>query len=123
MDNGSSSSSESSMAKPFADRYQVSSSTGAPPSAAMQQTLDPVQWTSDADSRIDDPAFVDRYRTVFNNLPAEQRRAIRDWTHVDVGDDSDGYSTDGSYQGINYDLNKQLFLLCHIIGCAVYYRT
>ncbi|WNC88590.1 hypothetical protein RI103_12790 [Paraburkholderia sp. FT54] len=109
MDNGSSSSSESSMAKPFADRYQVSSSTGAPPSAAMQQTLDPVQWTSDADSRIDDPAFVDRYRTVFNNLPAEQRRAIRDWTHVDVGDDSDGYSTDGSYQGINYDLNKQLY--------------
>ncbi|MFM0673723.1 hypothetical protein [Paraburkholderia sediminicola] len=115
MDSGSSSggspSSAGSAERPFPEAFRVSTSNGAAPSTAMEQTLNPPAWSSVADGRIDDPAFVQQYRTAFNNLPEDQRRAIRDWSYVDDGG-SAGYSSDSSsvsYKGFNYDFNKKLF--------------
>ncbi|WP_168793217.1 hypothetical protein [Paraburkholderia aromaticivorans] len=123
MDNGSSPSSGSQSPPPpialedppFSDTFHVSTPPGGNPSPAMLETLDPNTWHSAAGGGIDNPAFIQRYRDAFNALPSEQRRAIRDWTHLDVGgdSDSDGYSTDTSYQGINYELNQQLYSRVH----------
>lgn len=118
------SSSSASEDPPFADAFRVSTPSGRHPSPAMLETLDPNAWHSAAGRRIDSPAFVQQYRDAFNALPSEQRRAIRDWTHLDVGgsgsdsdsgsgSDGDGYSTDTRYQGINFELNEQLYTRVH----------
>jgi hypothetical protein len=90
-----------------------------PPDASLQlrSALEINNWMSDADAVLEDPAYIQRYRETFNNLPADQQRAIRNWTHVDA--DSDGYSSDDSeisYQGLNYELNQALFTHKHYPG-------
>ncbi|MFL9915124.1 hypothetical protein PQR75_06940 [Paraburkholderia fungorum] len=90
---------------PFAEAYQVSTPGGAPPSADILQTLNAPSWHSAADRWPDDKAFVTRYKAAFNRLPPEQQAALRNWTHLD---DSGPYASGGSYQDVNYDLNRQL---------------
>ncbi|EIF32292.1 hypothetical protein BCh11DRAFT_00011 [Burkholderia sp. Ch1-1] len=135
MDNGSSSSSgtgtsshsgsppssASSDLPPFADSFHVMTSTGSAPSFAMMETLNPGGWHSTAGNQLDNPAYVNQYKAAFDALPAAQRRAIRDWTHLDIGggSDSDRYSSGASYEGNNFELNQQLYSRVYEANTAV----
>lgn len=125
MDNGNTSSSgsgpsaASSELPPFAAAFHVTTSTGSEPSAAMMETLNPDEWHSAASGELDNPAYVNQYKSAFDALPAAQRRAIREWTHLDIGGDSDRYSSDSSYEGNNFELNQQLYRRVHDADTAV----
>lgn len=109
-------------AQRFAQTHRISTSTGAPPSADMLQTLDPGSWRSPADRWPDDKAFAARYEQAFDRLPAEQQQAIKNWTYLDLGDagsshgSSSGSSSSGSssspspepFEDVNFELNRQL---------------
>ena len=80
--------------------------TGIPPSANMLQTLDPALWESAANKWLKDQTFTRLYRASFDHLPFEQQHALRDWTYLDNA--SGTYSTDSTYDDINFQLNRQL---------------
>jgi hypothetical protein len=91
---------------PFEEIYHVTAAASTPPSARMLQTLDPVSWQSAANHVLDDPKFTIPYRAAFDHLPSDQQHALRDWTYLD--DVSDAYSTNSTYDDINFELNQQL---------------
>jgi hypothetical protein len=100
--------------QPFGQACRISTSTGKSPSVEMQQTLDPQTWRSPANRVLDDERYIRRYKAAFDRLRPEQKEAIRNWTHLDSDDTAStdssqsGYSTDGSYENINYELNREL---------------
>ncbi|MFL9907378.1 hypothetical protein [Paraburkholderia sp. RL17-337-BIB-A] len=102
----SSGSSEAAEMPPFEQAYHVTTETGAPPSANMLQTLDPATWHSAANDWLKNLNFTTLYRGAFDHLPSDQQHALRDWTYLD--DVSDTYSTDSTYDDINFQLNQQL---------------
>jgi hypothetical protein len=91
---------------PFEQAYHVTTETGAPPSANMMHTLDPATWHSEANDWLKNLNFTTSYRGAFDHLPSDQQHALRNWTYLD--DVSDTYSTDSTYDDINFKLNQQL---------------
>ncbi|MFL9903888.1 hypothetical protein PQR71_38165 [Paraburkholderia fungorum] len=102
----SSGSSEAAEGLPFEQAYQVTTATGTPPSANMMQTLDPATWHSEANNWLKNLNFTTVYRGAFDHLPSDQQHALRDWTYLDNA--SDTYSTNSTYDDINFQLNQQM---------------
>jgi hypothetical protein len=92
----------------FDHKFNVAATNGAHASPEMLQALNPHEWSSPANRLIDQPAFTAQHEAVFNRMPPEERRAIREWTHID--NDSETYSdASGSYRGVNFELNDELY--------------
>ncbi|OXC80281.1 Chromosome segregation ATPase [Caballeronia sordidicola] len=92
-------------ARPGAPTLQISTSTGAPASASMLETLIPRTWHSAADDMLSNEEFTHSYHSAFDQLPSDQQHALRNWTYLDVSED---YSTGSEDEDVNYELNQQL---------------
>ncbi|MGA9916488.1 MAG: hypothetical protein WBR17_28530 [Paraburkholderia sp.] len=100
----------------FDRAYQVSTSTGTPPSTEMLQTLNPPAWKSEADRLVNDTEFIQKYRAEFDRLRPEQKQALRNWTYVDLGET---YSTGSDHDDVNFELNQQLHYYLHDSDTAI----
>ncbi|MFC0576744.1 hypothetical protein [Paraburkholderia solisilvae] len=95
-------------------------------SPELKTALEVKDWKSATNTALDDPAYRQAYKAAFEKLPADQQRAIRQWTAVDNGSDSgsgsDSSSGSDSESGSdsgngsaaaagskNYELNKALY--------------